>query len=274
MNRCFLMTAVLSTSIAFSAYAGTDMKEMVAAVDTTPTSPPDAGFYVTGFGGTQFITDFIDPHQSVNGCCHGATVTTNESVNADWGGAGGIQAGFNFPSFPIWDAIHLRLQPAIQVEALYKGATSTSGFDECSFWNCNTHKYEATRATTNDSYNSGAGFVDGILRFKNITFVTPYVGIGTGAEYITIHGDATTNNPAYPHITGLDGSNLDFAGQVLAGLDFSIADHYSIFTEYKFIDAVGTDINTGSAGKPGTTYRFKSDQIQQNLVAIGFKYTF
>ena len=265
MNKCFLMTAVLSTAIAFSAYAGTDMKEMAAAAET---SPSDAGFYVAAYGGAQFFTDYVDPHQTVS-CSGGETFTTNNSIDSGWGGAAGLKGGYNFDSFPIADFMQLRLQPAVELEALWKGTTSTSSFSGICTCGC------PIDGTTNDSFNSAAGFVNGIVRFKNSSFVTPYIGIGAGAEYITIHADVPTHNSftsTNTHITGLDGSDLDFACQALVGLDFAIADHYSIFMEYKFIDAFGTDITMTNAG--GGFYHFNPDQILEHLLVIGFKYTF
>ena len=63
------------------------------------------------------------------------------------------------------------------------------------------------------------------------------------------------------------------AAQGLFGIDVAITDHISLFTEYKFIEAIGTDAKNANVGA-GSTYRFKPDQIQQNLITAGVKYTF
>jgi opacity protein-like surface antigen len=265
MNKCFLMTAILSTAITFSAYAGTDMKQMQAPAAI---SPSDAGFYVAAYGGAQFDTGFGDNRQTLS--YHGENITSSNTIKGPpdwyWGGAGGIKGGYNFESFPICDTMKIRLQPAVETEALWLSAGSKSTF---------TGPYGSSAADSNN-FNSAAWFINGILRFKNSSIVTPYIGIGAGGQYLTIgRGQASTNIPGYSHVTGLNGSDLDFAGQALAGFDFAIADHWSIFTEYKFIDAIGTDAKTNNvAGVSGLTYRFKPDQIQQNLVVAGVKYSF
>jgi opacity protein-like surface antigen len=278
MKKCLILTVVLSTAAAFAAYAGTDMKEIAAPV----IAPSDAGFYVAIYGGAQFATDYGNDRQTLS-YPGGSTVSSNDPFSSSWGGAGGIKGGYNFESFPVCDTMSLRIQPAVEAEALYLGASSTSGFNgkpesaQGVFVNAPPPPI-AVSATTHDSYNSAAWFINGILRFKNSSIVTPYIGLGVGGEYVTIHGDATTNipgTPTYPgptHITGLNGSDLDWAGQVLGGLDFAVANHFSIFTEYKFIDAIGT--NTASNAVGFATYRFKPDQIQQHLIVAGVKYSF
>ena len=60
----------------------------------------------------------------------------------------------------------------------------------------------------------------------------------------------------------------------LLGFDVAVCRHISIFTEYKFIDALGTDGKSTSVPSPGGTYRFKPDQVEQNLITAGVKYSF
>ncbi len=148
----------------------------------------------------------------------------------------------------------LRLQPAVEAEALYIGDTERANF---------------FGGSEKLSTNSGDFFLNGILRFKNSSIVTPYIGVGLGLQYISTHGDITAPGA---HLTGLDADDIDFAGQALVGFDVKVAEHISLFSEYKFIDAIGTDAKASDVG--GGTYRFKPDQLQQNLVTAGVKYTF
>jgi len=261
MNKCVLITTALSTAIAFSAFADTDSKDMKELKTTAELRPSDAGFYVAAYGGAQFYTYYGNNRQTLS-FPDGSTISSNAAYTPNYGGVGGIKGGYNFESFPICDTMSLRLQPAVEAEALYLGTTSTNGFTGPL----------GTAATTNDSFNSAAWFINGILRFKNSSIVTPYIGIGVGGEYLTIHGDAVTSFPGEPHVTGLNGSDVDFAAQALGGFDIAIVDHFSIFTEYKFIDAIGTNAGTNAVGF--STYRFKPDQIQQNLIVAGLKYSF
>ncbi len=255
-----LLVMMVSGAFTVSASGGTDTKDVKAM--SVPTVNSDAGFYVGVYGGAQFDTSFGDQRQVIDGGGRSERIG-GTNVTADWGGAGGIKAGYKFESFPICDTLSLRLQPAVEAEALYLGTTGTASTELI-----------GPPATEHTSYNSAAWFVNGILRFKNKTIVTPYIGAGVGGEYVTTHADATFDVPRAPHITGIGGSDVDFAGQALAGFDVAIAPHFDVFTEYKFIDAVGTDIKTNNIAGSGLEYRFKPDQIQQHLITAGVKYSF
>ena len=100
----------------------------------------------------------------------------------------------------------------------------------------------------------------------------PYVGVGAGVEYVTSHTDLTFNIPFHPGNVG--SQDVDFAAQALAGIDFNINRHWTLFTEYKFVDAIGTDLKSPDVGSSGVDYLFKPDQLQQNLATVGVKYNF
>jgi hypothetical protein len=265
IKQTLLSTALLA-ACALPALAGTDMapmshndsKDMKDMKQMNSTSSSDAGFYVAAYGGAQFATNYGDNRQTITGA-GGGTATTNQTIHSFWGGVGGIKAGYNFQSFPVGNFMGLRLQPAVEAEALYIG-------------NDDSHAADAfvPGANTRFSSNSGDFFLNGILRFKNNSIVTPYIGIGAGLQYVTTHG--TIQGGGF-NATGLDTSDLDFAAQGLIGFDVAVAKHISIFTEYKFIDALGTDGKSTDIGG-GATYRFKPDEIEQNLITAGVKYTF
>ena len=266
MKRTFFTTALLA-ALTVPALAGTDTapmasndsKDMKDMKQTTAMEQSDAGFYVAGYGGAQFDTAFGDNRQTASAPGAGTT-TTNGDIHSRWGGVGGIKAGYNFQSFPVGTFMGLRLQPAVEAEAIYIGLDGSQA----------PHSF-APGFNSNFSSNSGDFFLNGILRFKNNSIVTPYVGIGAGLQYYTTHGNLEGGGAA--PVTGLDTSDLDFAAQGLFGLDVQICKHISIFSEYKFIDAIGNDGKSGNVGG-GATYRFKPDQIQQNLITAGVKYTF
>jgi opacity protein-like surface antigen len=234
-----------------------DMKQMDNRVS-------DAGFYVAVLGGAQFSTDYGNNRQTASGTGLFGASGTNQTIHSNWGGVGGLKAGYKFESFPICDWMQLRLQPAVEAEALYIGDDS--------------HASDLAGGGSFEHFTSNSGdfFINGILRFKNSSPVTPYIGAGPGLQYITTHG--YINVPAAGlTATGLDTSDLDFAGQALFGLEYAVAPHFSIFTEYKFIDALGTDgksTNAPTALGSGATYRFKPDQIEQHLITAGIKYNF
>jgi len=260
-----LLSALLLAAICSCAYAGTETVDTKALV-TPPLPPSDAGFYVAAFGGAQFSTSYGDNFQTINTPLLGLS-KTNQQIHSNWGGVGGLKAGYNFNSFPVCDTMCLRLQPAVEAEALYIGDDS--------------HASDIVGAGSSERFTSNSGdfFLNGILRFKNSSLVTPYIGIGAGLQYITTHGTLPISSVGFfgpVTVTGLDTSDLDFAGQALFGLDFAVCNHVSIFTEYKFIDAIGTDGKSSNAPLVlgGGVYRLKPDQIQQNLITAGIKYDF
>lgn len=260
---------VVLTGTCISVYAGNDssptttgnsgdpkdMKEM----RQTAASSSDAGFYVAAYGGAQFDTDYGNNRQTASDDLFG-TSSTGAKIHSGWGGAGGLKVGYKFNSIPISDFMNLRMQPAVEAEALYIGD--------------NSHASDLAGPGSSEHFSSNSGdfFLNGILRFKNRTIVTPYVGLGAGLQYITTHGNIDVP-AAGVNATGLDTSDVDFAAQALFGFDVAVCNHVSIFTEYKFIDALGTDAKSTNL-PDGATYRFKPDQIQQTLITAGVKYEF
>lgn len=269
-----IMIAVVLTGLSLRGFAGTetapaadskDMKQVASQI-----APSDAGPYIAAFGGANFDTWFGDNRQTVTRL-DGVTVNSNADINSGWGGAGGIKVGYNFQSYDTgWD--NLRLQPAVEAEGMYIGGTGK------------TADAFVTPSTVKFSSNSADFFVNGILRFKNGSIFTPYIGTGVGLQYITTHGDyedaivIPRNGFNLPvgtqvHATGLDTSDLDFAAQALIGVSVPITSHITLFTEYKYVDALGTD-GKSTNFLNGLTYRFKPDQVQQNLITAGITYNF
>jgi opacity protein-like surface antigen len=261
-----LYSAALAVAITLPAFAGTDTTAPTAAPDSKDMKdvkqiapaiqPSDAGFYIAAFGGANFDTWYGNKRQSIS-TLTGSSATSQSEIDSGWGGAGGVKIGYNFQST---QAGFLLLQPAVELEGLYVGM------------NASTATNVFTPGTTEHfSTNSADVFLNGILRFKNSSIVTPYIGLGVGGQYLTQH--ATLTGAGGAKLDGLDTSDFDFAVQGLFGIDVAITEHVSLFTEYKFIDAFGTDAKNSNVG-PGLTYRFKPDEIEQNLITAGIKYTF
>lgn len=254
-----LATTVLFTAISLSVHAG-DAKDMKEIAPMAP-PPSDAGFYIGAYGGTQFASEYGN-HRNVLSA-GGANLDLDTTIHSGWGGAGGIKGGYRFDSDPIGGGF--ALQPAVEAEAFYLGqnshATYTSGALP-----------PGTFLKDTVSYNSADFFVNGILRLKTPSIVTPYIGLGIGGQYITTHVGATTSGTT--KLTGMGGSDLDFAVQALGGFDVKIAEHWDLFSEYKFVDALGTNIKSPDVIGSGIDYRFKPDQIGQHVITAGIKYSF
>jgi opacity protein-like surface antigen len=253
--------------LAFSclrALAGTEMsntpdpKDMKGMSQMAPR--PESHMYVAAYGGAQWSTSYGNNRQTITPAPGFGTNETTTTIHSNWGGVGGVKFGYMFDSQPVCDWMNLRWQPVVEADALYIGNNS------------HATSFAGSGSEEKFSTNSGDFFLNGILRLPNKTPVTPYFGAGAGLQYITTHG--TLWGPRNVMFgTGLDTSDLDFAAQALAGFDFRLCDHISLFTEYKFIDALGTDGHSNNL-PADNTYRFKPDQIQQHLITAGVKYDF
>jgi opacity protein-like surface antigen len=274
MKTTFLIATVLLASL--PAFAGTDSKDMKDVKAVAPVSASDAGFYVAAEGGVQFATGYGNKGQVLSGTGTGTFPPGHTEVFSDseihspgYDAVGGVRVGYNFESIRTTD--WLSLQPAVEFEALYIGNNTTAD------GNFNNPFPRANVPTHSDGHiqsNSADFFVNGILRLKNKSIVTPYFGLGVGGQYINTSASTTvTSGAGGASINNLNSNDLDFAFQALGGFDVAITRHFSLFTEYKFIDALGTDAKSDAYGF-GLTYRFKPDQLQQNLVVAGLKYTF
>ncbi len=252
-------TALLALATSLALHAGTDMKDTKDMKQMSQTSyGSDAGFYVAAYGGANFSTDYGNRHTSFG---LGGPVTP-DNIHSQVGGVGGIKAGYNFESFAVCD--HLRLQPAVEIEGMYIGMGSKA-----------TELLGGAPVHDTTSWNNAAGFVNGILRFKLtdsgsfFSRLTPYVGVGAGVEYLTSHTDLQIGGVNAGNVGDAD---LDFAAQGLVGLDYALNTHWTLFTEYKFIDVLGSSFTSPLAG--GGSYRFSPGQIQQNIATLGVKYNF
>jgi opacity protein-like surface antigen len=250
MKKYALILALLTPICAHAGFPGQVTVDQTHAPDPSPT----AGVYVSVYGGANF-TNYGNRHAYLNGA--GSTLDiTPDNIHSDIGGTAGIKLGYNLPYFA--DLNFMTVQPAFEIEGLYLGTKST---------------YTTLGGALNDhtSYNSGAGFLNTIVRFDFKQPIVPYLGIGAGGEYLTSHTD--WSGPGV-HVTGLGGDTFDFAAQGLAGVDFKLMAHITVFTEYKFINAFDTDLKSSNVGGSSADYHFKPDNLQQQVITAGVKYSF
>jgi opacity protein-like surface antigen len=254
---------ILSLFLVLPVFAGTEMSHDSKDMKQMASETSDAGFYVAAYGGAQFATNYGNQLQTDD--------RSQQLISSGWGAVGGLKVGYNFESIPV-NFMSLRLQPAVEAEGLYIGD--------------NSHASNVFAASSSEHFSTDSGdfFVNGIIRFKNSSIVTPYIGIGVGLQYFSMHAENDVNVPGGGQfnfipahtvaVTGVDANDFDFAVQALFGLDVSICKHVSIFSEYKFVDAFNTDATCNNYGATGSTYHFRPDQIQQHLITAGVKYSF
>jgi len=119
MKLTLVASTVILATLSLPLHAGGgDSKELMI----TPTLRADSGMYVAVYGGTQFDTAYGNERRNVAVGGVNADVPF-QTTNSGWGAAGGVKLGYNFDSYVINES--LRLQPAVEGEALYLGTTST-----------------------------------------------------------------------------------------------------------------------------------------------------
>jgi opacity protein-like surface antigen len=255
---------------AWTLYAGTDMKSTSSTAESS-----DAGFYVGAFGGINASQSFEDGY--TKGTSPSAATAIASVQDADTiGGAGGVKFGYHFDSYEIGG--DFRLQPAVEVEAFYLGTRMDLHANVSQ-----SNLPAAFSANAKGNLDEAAFFVNGLVRFKNGSIFTPYVGGGIGGMYMST-SDVNFNINA--NIPGLGSTNLRtlnsnltsddfvFATQAIVGCDVAIARHWDLFSEYKFVVAVDPSFNYSSITTSGDNYDINPDFIFQHLFTVGIKYNF
>ena len=240
-----------------------DMKDI--QVQTTAPQPINNPFYVAVYGGANFSQNYGNDHASASipGFGGGSAKGAN---SGDWGSVGGVKFGYEFRA---WEYRKFHITPALEVEGLYLGSGLNSSYGI---------NLKGTSFTSNShtNFNDAALFVNGILNFKNESMFTPYLGVGVGGEYV--NADETHSQLAADGATVGSGTNhandIDFAVQGIAGLNARLNEHWSLFTEYKFIAVINPSLNYSNVAQTGTDYRFHPDYIGQHIVTAGVKYNF
>lgn len=270
MKRTTLpLSALLTVVISSVAFAGPpDAKEMAT---TTTLRQPDSGFYIGVYGGANFAQDSGNGNTVASG--PGFAGASNENVRGSGsisdglGGVGGLKVGYNFKTIPIGG--DFGIQPAVEVEGLYAGSSSTSnqsfGFAPA-----------PVSTTTKSNLDTGSILVNGIVRLQTGTIFTPYLGVGVGGEYLNetdTRMSFTSDGLNYYNTSNRSADCLAFAVQGLAGFDVKLTDHWSLFTEYKFLAAIDPSFHYGGL-YDGSSATYKPDYYGQHLINAGVKYNF
>ncbi len=131
---------------------------------------------------------------------------------------GGLKVGYGYPATN-------SVQVAAEVEALYgrlhAEAQSTSG---------------GFTLRTSDEISAAALLVNGLIKFRLIGPVRPYIGAGAGVAHLWLRNTDSTVSFHGTKLGSLprnDSEDWTFAYQGIAGLDWQVNERWSIFTEYK-----------------------------------------
>lgn len=153
----------------------------------------------------------------------------SNEYQSETGWFGGLKLGYEYPTSG-------GVQFAAEVEALYSRldaeARSTSG---------------GFTLRTSGEISAAALLVNGLIKFKPLGPVRPYIGAGAGVAHLWLKNTDSTVSIGGTRIGSLprgDAEDWTFAYQGIAGLDWQVNERWSIFTEYKalvFHDAIGIE---------------------------------
>lgn len=236
------------------------------------------GIYLGGFGGwvfpgnvtvtqmgTAFFPDTSGGPLSVmaKGTSHGNTK-----------GFGGLHIGYEWMN-KITSGF--RLAPALEIEGMYFANTAKKADVINPTTRLNAHEFIDTLPM-----RVGTLLANGILEFNN-DYISPYVGVGVGVGFISIHGaDSLQIDPLEPGVNHFNSNtnsfNTVFATQAKAGLRYRFLKHYRLSAEYRFVYLTSSESTFGSADYPGhvptSPWIVKLDGMGYNSVTFGIDFIF
>lgn len=166
------------------------------------------------------------------------------------------------------------LRPAVELEALYLPRSKQRA-------NMPHYDVRATENMFNDTLPTDTSVVlaNAVLGFKTpYKSITPYIGGGVGAAYVTVTGATSTQlNPAEPGINHFnseeDSSVLTAAGQLKAGIRMDLSESAYLFGEYRYLYIGAHDQTFGSTFDPGhsptSPWTVSYDGTSYNLATLG-----
>ncbi len=236
------------------------MKETLAPKEALG---PKTGLYFGIFGGAAFgMSNGVGALNSPPLFSAGGRATPGTAAVA------GLQVGYNFRSYALDSAKSYWLQPAAQFEAFYLGQATESG--------SLSGGLVGVPGSTSSSYqfgsnlNMGVFLVDGVAKFVTPIGLVPYIGSGIGGAYLASSGTSFAG-PAGNLLSSGSYSQGAFAGQGLAGLQYNLGEHWSLFAEYKILYIKETQFSYGMTS--GNTMLIKYPEYY-NIAIAGLRFNF
>ncbi|MES2121848.1 MAG: outer membrane beta-barrel protein [Chlamydiota bacterium] len=236
------------------------------------------GIYFGGFGGWIFPYNVsVAQHGTVffpeaNG---GAlAVDAKGHAHGRTKGFGGVHIGYEWMN-PISPGF--RLAPAVEIEGMYFANTAKKAHLITP-----TTRPEEGEFVDKLPMRVGTLLANGILEFNN-DYISPYVGVGVGAGFVSIHGASSSQvNPPEPGIDHFNSGRSDFtsvfATQAKAGLRYRFLRHYRLSAEYRFLYLTSSHFIFGSTSDPShvptSPWTVKLGGLAYNGVTLGLDFIF
>ena len=173
---------------------------------------------------------------------------------SDLGGVAGIKLGYDFTPFN--EGSVLEVAPALEFEGFYTGFQHKGSVDRLS------------GVGLEADLDLGVISLNPLLKFKyqSIQF---YGGFGLGGAYISTDG-AKGTGLASGLVQPQASNDTVFALQGIAGVDLWVAQNWSLFTEYKYLNLFDGKLGKSSA----TQMKASFDSFGMHIVNAGIRYHF
>ena len=205
------------------------------------------GWSVSVFGGANLNRP---DNTSVSGFGLGSSNLSTKG--SDLGGVAGIKVGYDFTPFN--EGSVLEVAPALEFEGFYTGFLHKGSVDRLS------------GVGLEADLDLGVISLNPLLKFKyqSIQF---YGGFGLGGAYISTDG-AKGTGLASGLIQPQASNDTVFALQGIAGVDLWVAQNWSLFTEYKYLNLFDGKLGKASANQMNASF----DSFGMHLVNAGVRY--
>ncbi len=219
----------------------------------TELDPPvvdDGGLYLSVFGGVLFEDDFNST--IVNGPAAGATYSIDLDTGFLFGAAAGVElSGFASGFTP-------RLELELSYRALDVGTVNFSG---------NGPGAELNVAGDVDTF---AIFANALADFDTGGPITPYVGVGLGVGFVDYNFSYQTG----PLIVNDNGSDTDFAAQIIAGFSYELSENVDLLLDARYSRIFDVEVNRVNATAGGVLTGTFEDDIDNFAITTGLRIKF
>ena len=210
----------------------------------------DRGLYLGAFGGGGVSNnDGFNQRGTAFAPLGPISVNAVGSADSNTATIGGLHVGYEWPGWRLGkEGSGWGLLPAAELEGYYLGSTQSGQLTSNDI-------IPNRRFKVSLPMDTGVFLTNAVLTLHTPYTVHPYIGGGVGAAFVSISGaDSEQLNPPEPGINHFnsnpDTSSWSFQAQAKAGFRAEIAEHWSLFAEYRFLYIAPTDYTFGETVDP------------------------
>jgi len=284
MNKFFMFgTCLLSSALLFSNTQSQKMKYTGNQPESVQNKTQELkGFYFGAFGGASFVevTNTQKGAALYSGTATPVETPSTYSINVNAKGTsptltlgmGGLHFGYEWKQK---SNKNLWLNPAVEIESYYFAYQMDSFLDnQATPDDIDFHYFENFLPTRNFGYTANL-----VLALEN-KYLTPYVAVGFGQQFIWINNAYSEQIEPYENINHFNGNTnantMSCAVLAKAGFRRTCWDHYRFFAEYRMIYNSKVNFELGPTQptaavnhRPTTLWQVGFDNSIFNTVSFG-----